>query len=198
MVPIQLPRLPNWHLSQTTEVWWPRGGLALPWPSSLYCPIMGQYYDNESPGHAMMHLSRVTSLTIFPCIYLLTYSPLLDWWVWSRPTWTTRTSTLSGACYEDKNHTWASSRCALFLQHDTTLYILEVHENTSIFSEILSYFPANIQKTRNTLKKSSLLILNLIVRIRYHTKLFSTLLNLEARGTKYLARYGLSILQNFV
>ena len=170
----------------------------MPWPSSLYYPLMGQYCDNESPGHAMMHLSRVTSLTIFPCIYLLTYSPFLDWCLWSRPTWTTRTSTLSGACYEDKNHTWASSRCALFLQHDTTLYILEVHENTSIFSEILSYFPANIQKTRNTLKKSSLLILNLIVRIRYHTKLFSTLLNLEARGTKYLARYGLSILQNFV
>ena len=159
MVPIQLPRLPNWHMPQTPEVWQPRGSRALPWPSSLYCPSKGQYHHNESPGYdAMMQLSRVTSLNIFPCIYLLTYSPLLDWCLWSRRTWTTRTSTLSGAYYEDKNRTWASSRCARFLQHDTTLYILEVHENTSIFSEILSYFPANIQKTRNTLKKSSLLI----------------------------------------
>ena len=79
------------------------------------------------------HIPMYIPTYLFPLL-----SPFLDWCLWSRPSWTTRTSTLSGAFYEDRNLTWASSRCAPFLQHDDTLYIIEVHENTSIFSEILS------------------------------------------------------------
>ena len=72
MVSCQLPRLQNWHMPWTTEVWWPGWSLAVPWPFSLHCPSKGQYYHNESPGHAMMQLSRVTSPHINP-MYIPTH-----------------------------------------------------------------------------------------------------------------------------
>ena len=146
MVPIQLPRLPNRHMPQTSEVWWTYRSMALPWSSCLWNPILGQLNNNESPGYAMMQL-RVTSALKYP-MYIPTHLfPFLDWCHWSRCTWPTRTSILNGVYWEDKNHTWASSRYALFLQRNTTLYILEVHDKKYQTFLKNSNFLQNKQKT---------------------------------------------------
>lgn len=140
MVPIQLPHLPNRHMPQTSEVWWTWRRMALTWSICLHSPIMGQFNNNESPGHAMMPLTGSHQPKKFP-MYIPTHLfPLLDWCLWSRCTWPTRTSILSGAYCEDKNHIWDSSQYVLFLQRNTTLYILEVHDKHQTFLKKFVFF----------------------------------------------------------
>ena len=74
MVPIQLPHLPNRHMPQTSEVWWTWRRMALPWSICLYSPIMGQFNNNESPGHAMMPLTGSHQPKKISHVY--TYSPI--------------------------------------------------------------------------------------------------------------------------